>query len=136
MQQIYRGTPTPKSDLNRVALQLCNFIEIALRHRRSPANLFYIFRKPFPKNTSGWLRLTHRDKAINFLLVKVLKLNIKRLSGRDNTHINTQAVAQMCSVKKISQNSQENTFTRVSFMIKLQISTVKYFGKTLQLIDI
>ena len=36
----------------------------------------------------------------------------------------TEAVAQRCSVKKvfleISQNSQENTCTRVSFLIKLQ----------------
>ena len=36
----------------------------------------------------------------------------------------TEAVAQKCSVKKvfleISQNSQENTYTRVSFLIKLQ----------------
>ena len=36
----------------------------------------------------------------------------------------TEAVAQRCSVKKvfleISQNSQENTCARVSFLIKLQ----------------
>ena len=36
----------------------------------------------------------------------------------------SEAVVQMCSVKKvflgISQNSQENTCTRVSFLIKLQ----------------
>ena len=31
---------------------LCNFIEIALRHGCSPVNLLYIFRTPFPKNTS------------------------------------------------------------------------------------
>ena len=35
----------------------CNFIEIALRHGCSPVNLLYIFRKPFPRNTSGWLYL-------------------------------------------------------------------------------
>ena len=29
-----------------------NFIEIALRHGCSPANLLHIFRTPFPKNTS------------------------------------------------------------------------------------
>ena len=37
---------------------------------------------------------------------------------------NQEAVAQTCSVKKafikISQNSQENTCARVSFLIKLQ----------------
>ena len=39
----------------------------------------------------------------------------------------TETVAQRCSVKKvflkISQNSQENTCTRVSFLIKLQRPT-------------
>ena len=34
-----------------------NFIEIALRHGCSPVNLLHIFKKPFPKNTSGWLFL-------------------------------------------------------------------------------
>ena len=36
----------------------------------------------------------------------------------------TEAIAQRCSIKKmlleISQNSQENTCARVSFLIKLQ----------------
>ena len=32
-----------------------NFMEILLRHGRSPVNLLHIFRTPFPKNTSGWL---------------------------------------------------------------------------------
>ena len=39
-------------------------------------------------------------------------------------YLNAEAVAQMCSVKKvfleISQNSQENTCVRVSILIKLQ----------------
>ena len=43
-----------------------------------------------------------------------------------------EAVVQRCSVKKvfleISQNSQENTFARVSFLIKLQ-AKVYYFIK-------
>ena len=29
---------------------LCNFIEITLRHGRSPVNFLHIFRTPFPKN--------------------------------------------------------------------------------------
>ena len=37
---------------------LCNFIEIALRHRCSPVNLLHILRTPFPRNTSGWLLLS------------------------------------------------------------------------------
>ena len=30
-----------------------NFIEVALRHESSPVNLLHIFKKLFPKNTSG-----------------------------------------------------------------------------------
>ena len=44
MQQIYRRTPMPKRD----------FIEITLRHGRSPVILLHIFRTPFPMNTSRW----------------------------------------------------------------------------------
>ena len=47
MQQIYRGTPMPKCDFNKVAV----------RHRCSPVNLLHIFRTPFLKNTSGRLLL-------------------------------------------------------------------------------
>ena len=34
-----------------------NFIKITLWHGCSPLNLLYIFRTPFPRNTSGWLLL-------------------------------------------------------------------------------
>ena len=49
---------------------------------------------------------------------------------------NPEAVVQRCSVKKvflkISQNSQENVCTRVSFEIKLQDSDLQlYYKKTL-----
>ena len=36
-----------------------NLIEIALQHRCSPVNLVHIFRVPFPRNTSEWLRLDY-----------------------------------------------------------------------------
>ena len=36
---------------------LCNVIEITLQHECSSINLLHIFRAPFPKNTSGGLRL-------------------------------------------------------------------------------
>ena len=36
---------------------LCNFIEITLRHGRSPVNLLHIFRTLFSKNTNGRLLL-------------------------------------------------------------------------------
>ena len=52
MQQIYKRTPMPKCDFNKVA---CNFIEITLQHGSSPVKLLHIFRIAFPKNTSGRL---------------------------------------------------------------------------------
>ena len=41
---------------NAISIKLlCNFIEITLRHGRSPVNLLHIFRTPFLKSTSGRL---------------------------------------------------------------------------------
>ena len=56
MQQIYRRTPMPKCNFNKVAWQ-SNFIKMTLQHGYSPVNLLHIFRKPFPKNTCGRLLL-------------------------------------------------------------------------------
>ena len=36
---------------------LCNVTEITLRHGCSPVNLPHVFRRPFVKNTFGWLLL-------------------------------------------------------------------------------
>ena len=47
------------------------FIEIALRHGCSPVNLVYIFRTPFPTNTSGWLRLYIQ----RFTFARVIRLS-------------------------------------------------------------
>ena len=66
MQQIYRRTPKPKCDFNKVA---CNFIEITLRLGCSPVNLLHIFRTPFPKNTPRWLLLKLNKHLISFVLV-------------------------------------------------------------------
>ena len=44
IQQIYRRTPMPKCDFNKVPL-----LEITLWHGYSPVNLLHIFRTPFPK---------------------------------------------------------------------------------------
>ena len=52
----FAGTPMPSV----ISIKLLwNFIKIALRHGSSPINLLHIFRTPFPKNTSGWLLLSH-----------------------------------------------------------------------------
>ena len=53
----------------------------------------------------------------------------------DFSLLSEEAVAQTCSVKKlfleISQNSQENTFARVSFLIKLQAPPATLLKKRL-----
>ena len=57
----------------------------------------------------------------NYTLHKELNKNFQKLDGSLG---GAEAVAQRCSVKKmfleISQNSQENTCARPSFLIKLQ----------------
>ena len=62
MQPIYRRTPMPKCDFNKVAKQM----EITLRNGCSPVILLYIFRTPFPKNTSGRMLL----HLLSFLLAQ------------------------------------------------------------------
>ena len=63
MQQIYKRTSMSKCDFNEV---FCSLTEITLRHGCSPVNLLYIFRIPFPKNTSEQLLL----KGDIFILAK------------------------------------------------------------------
>ena len=46
-----------KQCLFKVICEEFNFIEIPLQHGCSHVNLLYIFRTPFPRNTSGWLLL-------------------------------------------------------------------------------
>ena len=75
IQQIYRRTPVPKCDFNKVASQL---LKIALRYGCSPVNLLHIFRTPFPRNTSGWLRLT---VATLRLSSKILLFSVRRMSA-------------------------------------------------------
>ena len=41
--------------MSKFGFNLCNFIEITLRHGCSPVNLWHIFRTPFCKNTYGGL---------------------------------------------------------------------------------
>ena len=52
---------------------LCKFVEITLRHGCSPVNLLYIFKAPFPKNTSGWLLLMITSIVSLFLPVNRFK---------------------------------------------------------------
>ena len=56
MQQIYRRTPMPKCDFNKVAA-------IALRHGCSPENLLHVFKTPFLENSSEGLLLRFTIKT-------------------------------------------------------------------------
>ena len=71
MRQIYRRTPMPKCDFNKVAL--ATLIEITLRHGCCPVNLLHIFRTPFYKNTSGWLLLTFLSHRFKLFLAAFLQ---------------------------------------------------------------
>ena len=74
----------PKCDFKKI---VCNYIEIALRHRCSPANLLHIFGTPLPKNTSGWLLLkigvSSSNKSNIQLYTKKYQIIIEIL-GQDN----------------------------------------------------
>ena len=58
----------PKCDINKFA---SDFIEIALRHGCSPANLLHIFRTLFPKNTSGGLLLNFGTPQLLYFYVLI-----------------------------------------------------------------
>ena len=65
---------------------------------------------------------------------KCVRVHDSKSNGRCIFFMNsTEEVAKRCSVKKvvleISQNSQENTCVRVSFLIKLQASTCNFTKK-------
>ena len=73
-----------------------------------------------------------RNKILNIMSSDVLR---KKLSDIHECQYFAlpEAVSQRCSVKKvfieISQNSQENTCARVSFLIKLQASASNFIKK-------
>ena len=85
IQQIYKRTPMPKCDFNKVTLQLYwnhisawgNFIEITFQHGCSPVNLLHIFRRPFSKNTFGWLLL---EVKTNCMLQRYRRLTMLHLA--------------------------------------------------------
>ena len=67
---------------------------------------------------------------ISLEIVSELSLQIRE------SQYNPEAVARRCSVKKMSlevlQNSQESTFARVSFLIKLQSEACNFIKKETQ----
>ena len=58
---------------------LFNFVEIALLHGCSPANLLQFFRTPFSKNTSWWLLLNEWN---TFKVSKCLDCRLERRNYR------------------------------------------------------
>ena len=95
-------------------------------HGCSPVNLLHIFKTPFIKNASGRLLLKlPQNPRTNFIF------------NRKFCHAShpPEPVVQRCSVKNvflgISQNSQENTCVRISFLIKLQVSGLQLYLKKL-----
>ena len=47
-----------------------DFVEITLRHGCFPVNFLHIFRKPFSKNTSGWLLLNYYGRTSSWIFDK------------------------------------------------------------------
>ena len=92
IKDVFRSSP-PEVFLEKGVLKICskfteehpcqtvisiklqgNFIEIALRHGRSPANLLHIFRTYFPKNTSEGLLLFVACTVSDHLIMNQRKL--------------------------------------------------------------
>ena len=49
-----------------------NFVEITLRHECSPVHLLYIFRTPFPENTSSGLLLRFYQQFEKYFYMKII----------------------------------------------------------------
>ena len=80
---------------------LCNFVEIALQHGCSLANLLLIFIIFFPKNTSGWLLLS---VSVNWHLLFTNIGDLLKIIVAISCRTSRQEV-----FLEISQNSQEST---------------------------
>ena len=93
------------------SLMQSNFIEITLLHGCSPANLLHIFRRSFPRSTSGWLLLT--IDGIMIITIKVIWFKI--------TIIKDWKVNYKFQTKKtrlISETKIDFSFPTVQFQIE------------------
>ena len=73
--------------------------------------------------------ITSHLMCANFFMINlnvIITFMLQLFNNNRETMLHAEAIVQSCSVKKvfleISQNSQENTCARVSFLIKLQAS--------------
>ena len=127
VQQLYRRTPIPKCDFNKVAKQ-SNFIEIAIRHRirnRNPVNLLHIFRTPFPKNISVRLLLA-LEFQVSIRQYQHLMLTIKFIEWyyfADLIYVSSSAnIYQPQNTFSVEKNSHYIDFhllNSLAFLIKL-----------------
>ena len=112
----------PKCDFNKVILQLgC-----------SPVNLLYIFRTPFPGNTSGWLLLNvgpyaelvsgKLHLAENTVFLKSSPLPRQKIRGRSSR----REMSLKKGLLKISLNLQENTRDSL-FLINFQAVGLQFY---------
>ena len=83
MQQIYRRTPKPKCDFNKVAKQIY--------WNHTSAWVFSCkFRTPSPKNTSGWLHLIMPESYYK-----------RCFDGALNTVVDLRGVFRTCQTSKM-----------------------------------
>ena len=85
MQQMYRRTPMPNWDFNKL-------IEIALWHGCSPVYLLHAFVSPFSKKISGGLLLIFREAFERMDLKEKISINVAEL---------LEAVVLRCFVEKL-----------------------------------
>ena len=84
------------------------------------------------QSTQGWIKFILWKTALKFTYSTVEYFVSHEVTcKRSPATLSSEAVVQKCSVNKIfleiSQNSQENTCNRVSFLIKLQASGTGVF---------
>ena len=139
-----------KNTCNRVSfliscrLRPVTLLKKRLWHRPFPVNFAKYLRTPFfhrtPQGDCFWIygvvfyRQKIPQKAPWYFFDRVLN-NVMLSDFFVNNSVTlsprSEAVAQRCSIRKvfseISQNSQGNTFARVSFLIKLQPSGLQLY---------
>ena len=110
-------------------------IRILMQHFQTVSSAYTYSKKPAPKSNRFlnmlWLTLKWTlDSTGLWLVVDVL---LSHQSGVSIEMKDSEAAVQRCSVKRvfleISQNSQENTCARVSFLIKLQAEACNFIKK-------
>ena len=107
---------------------LCNFFEITLRQGCSPVNFLHSFRKPFPRNTSGWLLPQFFDFHNSFCCNPLNRLKPVSFFMRQKRQMNFEK--QMSKLEDFLQltvngvNHSRKTVTTTS------VQPLNFFGKS------